>query len=1253
MTKLGLWLVAVSMATATAAFAQRDAPVRANVTELQRIATSAEKDYKANRAEALRLAKRYDWIVERTYADGTHISLQGLDSKGMPIYYITYNNTRAAATTKTDQLWAGGSLGLSLGGAGTAVAEKLGMWDGGGIRVTHQELKDRVVQKDKPSETSSHATHVAGTMVASGVNPLAKGMAHSVKKLMAYDFNNDVAEMALAAKDLLVSNHSYGSIAGWRYNPERKGTSEDPYWEWWGDTEISGTEDYKFGYYDENTASWDRISYNAPYFLIVKSVGNNRVEGGPAVGEPYFQRNSSGKFNLVSSRSSNMSSNNAYDIIPTYGNAKNILTVGAVSPISEGYNKPSDVVAASFSSFGPTDDGRIKPDLVGNGVSVLSTTDASNSSYGFSSGTSMASPNVAGTLLLLQEHYDNLNSGKAMRAATLKALAIHTADEAGEAPGPDYMFGWGLLNAERAATVISNTGGRHLIQENTLEQGQAYSFDVTASGAGPLVITIAWTDPEAAVAPVGIQALNNRTPRLVNDLDVRVTGRGKTYQPWKLDPTNPAAAATQGDNALDNVEQIAIADAVPGASYTIAVTHKGTLSKGPQAYAMIVSGAGGTAACASAATSDAGARINKITVGTQAITLPAGCTTYRDQTGSIFAFEPGQSKPVALELGSCTADAAKVAKVFIDWNGNSSFADAGEEVAVSGILNGNATFNTTITAPTSAPVGHKVRMRVVVQEASGAGGVNACGTYTRGETQDYLVQFAKPQRDIGIMSVKPLGSSLCATPNQSVAVMIRNHGAAAQANIPVAISIRKDGTEVKRLMGTFAGELAPFAQAELVLEDNFATEAGATYELVALSELQGDVLENNNRMVRAFTATGNASPPTEAAAFRCGTSPNLTLSGQGSGTIFWYNSATGTQPIAAGNQLQLVTSGQTIDKLYAALNDFKGTVGPANKDFAFGGGYNQFSPDVLVSAKAPMMLESARLYIGHSGKITFTVFNSDGAPVSTRTLYVTATRTTPAPGPQPNDPADQGAVYYLGLEIPAAGDYRIAIAYENGATIFRNNEGVRGYPFQIPNIFGIVGNTATTTPDAYYYYFYDLKVRALGCPSERVEAVMNQGIPLAQPVITRNGQSIVSSAPEGNQWYFNGKPIEGALGQDFAPTQSGEYSVIVFKDGCISEMSVPYTFSYKPDIRELGTDLVVSPNPSTGRFRIELETSQPEDITFEVSDMLGKLIYSAKAEKHNGQYEGFINLSAHASGLYMLRVRHGDKSFTQKLLVQH
>jgi len=1255
MRRLCLWVTAITLATTTAAVAQRsELPV--NKKELSRFASAAAKDYKANKAKALKLAKKHDWVIEKTFSDGRHISLQGVDSNGMPIYFITDNNARAAATVGTNQVWAGGSLGLTLSGAGSAVKNKLAVWDGGQVRATHQELANRVTQQDSAPTLNDHATHVAGTMIATGINLFAKGMAYATEMLSAYDFNSDVSEMAMAAPNLLVSNHSYGTISGWRYNPDRKGTPSDPYWEWWGLQSVSATEDYKFGYYDNSASEWDKIAFNAPYYLIVKSSGNNRAENGPAEGQPYFRRNGNA-YELVSARPNNISSNDGYDIISTYGTAKNILTVGAVNPIAEGYTQPSDVVISSFSSWGPTDDGRIKPDIVGNGVSVLSSISTNDNAYGTMSGTSMATPNVSGSLILLQEHYSNMMKGNLMRAATLKALVIHTADEAGSTAGPDYVHGWGLLNMARAASVISdfkttaNPTYKHLLEEHVLEQGKQKTIDVIASGEGPLVVTIAWTDPEAIPLAVNTTVLNNRTSRLINDLDLRVNRNGTSYKPWILDPANPANAATTGDNKLDNVEQVVIPNAVPGETYTIQVSHKGSIVRGPQAFSIVASGVGGSVYCTSAPTSDLGATIESIAVDgvTLSPSRTAGCTTYSDFTETLFTLEAGQTKNLTITPGTCTTNAAKMAKVFIDWNGNGSFEDAGEQVAVSGVVTDNTPITAAITGSETMAVGNKVRMRVVLSETIDAASISSCGAYAKGETQDYLVQLNKPANDLSVVSVNQVNKNTCASATQAIQVRLRNNGLTPQRNIPVSITVLKNGTELTKLNGVFRGTINPSREAELTLS-SFATEAGATYTLLANATLANDARPGNNIVSSVFTVS-TPEPAPQAAVFRCGNDPNYSMTGTGDGTIYWYTSATDTNPVAVGNQLQYPAN-KVGNTMYAALNDFSAMVGYKDKNVLKTGGYNQFTPDVFVKAYAPMMLETARLYIGHGGKITFTVYNQNNAAVAMKTLNVTATRTTEGELVQPDDPNDQGEVYYLGIELPAAGDYRIAISYEDGATIYRNNQTAVPYPIGVPNIFEITGNAATSEVNTYFYYFYDLKVKALGCRSERAEVQVKGKNAIDQAVITRVGETLKSNAVEGNQWYLNGNPIDDATEQTYIPTETGNYTLAATVDGCVAKTSEVYSFVYRPGAAEIGENVVVFPNPSADKFIIAADLITTDNVTFEVYDILGNTITTGAINKHNGLYENAIDMKLYASGVYFIRLTKNGESKVSKLILR-
>ncbi len=120
----------------------------------------------------------------------------------------------------------------------------------------------------------------------------------------------------------------------------------------------------------------------------------------------------------------------------------------------------------------------------------------------------------------------------------LKGILIHTADEAGPADGPDYQFGWGLIDMPKAAAVITSNNTDQLIQENNLTDASGtYSVPVVASGKGPITATICWTDPAGSVDEVNV--LNNPARKLVNDLDLRVTGNGNTYMPWVLNRLSP------------------------------------------------------------------------------------------------------------------------------------------------------------------------------------------------------------------------------------------------------------------------------------------------------------------------------------------------------------------------------------------------------------------------------------------------------------------------------------------------------------------------------------------------------------------------------------------------------------------------------------------------------------------------------------------------------------------------------------------
>jgi serine protease AprX len=494
-----------------------------------------KSEHQAYMAEQKRLVDQY--IAEHPeYKESETHSLQRVIN-GVPIFYTIFNQG-SSQTIRANRLYPGGSLGLNVTGDGMIA----GVWDGGKVRNTHTELNNKVTLGDDADELSPHATHVTGTVLATGVSAAKRGIAYGADGI-TYDWDNDTSEMIdFGNGGYLVSNHSYG------YSTDN-------------------LTDAAFGAYDGSSIEIDEIARNFPYYQIVIAAGNDR-------NNPDLNQSSA---------------EGGYDLLSGTGVAKNAITVAAVNEL-QNYTGPESVMMSEFSNFGPPDDGRIKPDISAKGVDTNSCVSTGNNAYAVYSGTSMAAPAITGMIVLLQKHYSNVNGSNYMKAATVRGLICHSAKEAGFNQGPDYEYGWGLADTESAANVISQSGSLSLIEENTLSLGQVYTKQFLVATPQAMKATICWTDPKGS----STSGNDVRTPRLKNNLDLKILKDGVTYYPWRLEVEDPVAAATRsGDNDVDNVERVDIDIAEPGV-YTIQVSHKGTvLTGGPQEYSLILSGEAG------------------------------------------------------------------------------------------------------------------------------------------------------------------------------------------------------------------------------------------------------------------------------------------------------------------------------------------------------------------------------------------------------------------------------------------------------------------------------------------------------------------------------------------------------------------------------------------------------------------------------------------------------------------------------------
>ncbi|MCA9253354.1 MAG: S8 family serine peptidase [Phycisphaerales bacterium] len=426
---------------------------------------------------------------------------------------------------------------------GTGV--KVLVYDGGYARSTHVDFEGRLTVHDN-SGLSTHATHVSATIGGSGAasggqyHGMAPGVtiesygfeqAGGLSQGFLYtdpgDLETDYDE-AINTYHTVLANNSIGTNTAPNGFP----------CEWEGD----------YGVTASIIDSIVRGSLGEP-MRIVWANGNERGSG--RCGTTYHTT-----------------------APPACG--KNHITVGALNS--------NDDSVSYFTSWGPTDDDRLKPDISAPGCQsngdggVTSASASSDTAYTTYCGTSMASPTVTGLSALLIEDYRlQYPERPDFLPSTLKAMLAHNAEDI-EEPGPDYKTGYGSVRIQRTIDFMRTDS----FLEGQATQGSVQTLlVVVAAGDSELKVTLAWDDPPGTP---------NVSPSLVNDLDIRVFApNGTQHFPWTLGGiANPSAPAvqTQADHT-NNIEQVYVASPQPGI-WTVEI-HGFDVPVGPQTYSACVS----------------------------------------------------------------------------------------------------------------------------------------------------------------------------------------------------------------------------------------------------------------------------------------------------------------------------------------------------------------------------------------------------------------------------------------------------------------------------------------------------------------------------------------------------------------------------------------------------------------------------------------------------------------------------------------
>ena len=293
---------------------------------------------------------------------------------------------------------------------------------------------------------------------------------------------------------------------------------------------------------------------------------------------------------------------------------KNVIATGASENVpgtlaqTYGLYADGQDTMCDFSSRGPCEDGRLKPDLVAPGSWIASAASSAapdlasiawstiDNYYVYMGGTSMSGPAAAGAAAVFVQYYKSTHTNAMPSPALVKAALINSAGEldqsnGGSGPIPNNDEGWGRITLTNIIVTNANSAARfyqYLDQAVLLTSGQIYTQHAFVhSSAQPLKITLAYTD---------VAGFPGAIPALVNDLDLEVVGPDGTLYRGNQFAAGESVANPSATDSLNNVEAVHLAQPLAG-DYLVRVRARNVVEDArldtgaiDQDFALVISG---------------------------------------------------------------------------------------------------------------------------------------------------------------------------------------------------------------------------------------------------------------------------------------------------------------------------------------------------------------------------------------------------------------------------------------------------------------------------------------------------------------------------------------------------------------------------------------------------------------------------------------------------------------------------------------
>jgi len=396
----------------------------------------------------------------------------------------------------------------------------------------------------------------------------------------------------------------------------------------------------------------------------------------------------------------------------------------------------------------------------------------------------------------------------------------------------------------------------------------------------------------------------------------------------------------------------------------------------------------------------------------------------------------------------------------------------------------------------------------------------------------------------------------------------------------------------------------------------------------------------------AVTVAETDSAPQTGDDFACEPS-SLTLTAQGNGDFYWYNSPVGGILVGTGPTFNTPTLYASRD-YYVEREEFipGATLQGGAADSSIGTG--QYDPDndafLEFDALQPFTLESVLVYANTSGTRTIRITDANGFLRASSTLFI---------------PAGEHRVS-LNFQVPKMNDLRLGLDPNSTGSLFRNLTGTN-YPYTVGNVATIVNSSEG---QIFYPYFFDWVVKTpdFTCltPRAKVTGHISQAI---SPTIS--GMNPVHStfelpvaltgSPTGGQ--FSGPGINGNFFDPSLAGVGGPYTITyTYTDsiGCISSVQQTVTVNAVVGLEEenLVKQMLIAPNPSRGMFDVSLELEKPSLIGLKIRDLSGRTLWIEEPVIRRGTFRKTVDIQDLSPGVYLMETAVDGARYFQKIIYQ-